>query len=42
MRSSLFVFKELTEMVKVIAVGKCVKGKVIFTRLLNKDVRQHA
>ena len=29
-------------MVKVIAVGKCVKGKTIFTKIIFGDVGQHA
>lgn len=28
-------------MVRVIAVGKCVKGKVIFTKLIDKEPTQH-
>lgn len=29
-------------MVRVIAVGKCVKGKVIFTKYTSEDVAKHA
>lgn len=29
-------------MVRVIAVGKCVRGKVVFTKLLQEELTQHA
>lgn len=29
-------------MVKVIAVGKCIKGKIVFTKLLQEELKQHA
>lgn len=29
-------------MVRVIAVGKCVRGKIIFTKLLGEELKQHA
>lgn len=29
-------------MVRVIAVGKCIKGKVVFTKLLGEDLNKYA
>lgn len=34
--------KELTEMARVIAVGKCVKGKIVFTKIISEELKQHA